>query len=96
MKKSLWVGFVGFGNQVAVGYDGTNLRIACNNPKFEAWVKKQFFSEMIRNMVNDDDFDFGEYVGSSSAMSSGESSDWDEEEFKKAMRLIKSFAPKEK
>lgn len=84
------------GNQIAVGYDGENLRIACNNPKFESWVKKQFFSEMIQKLVDDKDFDFGEYVGSSSAISSGQSYDWDEEEFKKAMRLVKAFAPKEK
>ena len=96
MKKSLWIGFVGLGNQIAVGYDGKNLRIACNNPQFENWVKNKFFSEQIQKLLDDDDFDFGEYVGSSSIMSSGQSYDWDEEEFKRAMRLVKAFAPKDK
>ena len=96
MKKSLWIGFVGLGNQVAVGYDGENLRIACNNKKFEDWVKKQFFGEMVQKLIDDKDFDFAEYVGSSSAIASGQSYDWDEEEFQKAMRLVKAFAKKDK
>lgn len=89
MKKSLWIGFVGPGNRVAVGYDGTNLRVACTDQRFENYVKRTFASKWMRNLADsNDDFDFAEYVGTSSIFAFGESIEWNEEAFQRELRLI--------
>lgn len=95
MKKTMWVGMVGMGNSVVVGFDGEKVRCASTSPEFEEYVLNNVNSERVSELAQkDEDFNYPLYVGTSTMMSFGEEVPWDEEGFKMLSEIARALREK--
>ena len=89
MKKSMWIGSAGSSGPLAVGYDGSELYVATNYEKFKKDIFNIYNAEHnVNRRENEPDFDFPDYIGTSSMYFMGVLSDWDENIFGVAQQLL--------
>lgn len=84
----MWIGMLGIGTPLAVGFDGENVRIECKDE-----LLKKSITDMYKNATEKfkdrKDFDFAEYVGTSSMYAAGDLSEWNEKTFELASKFLK-------
>lgn len=89
MKKSMWIGSAGALGPLAVGYDGSELHVVTGDDAFKQSILKIYNNENnVQRRANEPDFDFPDYIGTSSMYFLGVSSDWDEDIFNTTQPLL--------
>jgi hypothetical protein len=89
MKKTMWIGSGGSSGPLAVGYDGSKLHVVTNSEGFKQDIFEIFDAEHnVQRRENEPDFDFPDYIGTSSMYFVGVLSEWDEEIFGVAQQLL--------